>query len=272
MSKAPKPYPQHRANPPEKFRFKPGQSGNPKGRPKKQPAPKLDPLQQAFQDALIEESARPVTVNEGGKQITLPAHQAVLRAAHVAAIKGSAQAQRTLLQAYFEVERRAQAAHAASFGKAIELKILLEGELQKWVAAGRREEDIPFHPSDIEINYQTLEVLSHLPITAEQLKARADMIELRDELLKSIAIDVFVLGEVGENEVLSSALSFSRGMVAEMNEALPPRYRKDRHVWSPLRQRRQEENSGPDLTRQSANAQPTPSEEAELPGDSGCPS
>lgn len=272
MSKAPKPHPQRGANPPEKFRFKPGQSGNPKGRPKKQSAAKLDPLQQAFQDALIEESARLVTVNEGGKQITLPAHVAVLRATHVAAIKGSAHAQRTLLQAYFEVERRVQAAHAASFGKAIELKILLEGELQKWRAAGRREEDIPFHPSDVEINYQTLDVRYYLPLTGEQLKARADMIELRDELLKSIAVDEFLLHEVGENEVLSSALGFSREMVAQINDALPPRFRKDRHVWSPLPPLRQKGDNGPYLTHQNANAQPTPGEEGELPEDSDCPS
>lgn len=61
-----------KGNPPEAYRFKPGQSGNLKGRPKKSlPAGKLNPLEQAFQDALIAESQRLITVTEGGKQFTI---------------------------------------------------------------------------------------------------------------------------------------------------------------------------------------------------------
>lgn len=224
-----------RRAPPKETRFKPGQSGNPNGRPKKQRGPeKLDPLKQAFQDALIEESNRPVTLNEGGKQVTMPASTAVLRATHLAAIKGSSQAQRTLIHAYLDIEQRAQAAHAQLLGRALDLKITLEENLRKWIASGRDEQDIPIHPSDIEIDAQTLDVRHYAPLTAEGLRARCDLIEFRNELLKAIAFDEFILSQRGENEDLTARITETRSKVASVNARLSPRFRKDQYDWSTM--------------------------------------
>lgn len=217
-------------SPPEKHRFKPGQSGNPKGRPRKESrsAAKLNPLEQAFRDAFLEEANREITINEGGKQRTMTAHQGVVRSTVVSALKGSAHAQRTILQMGLEIERREQKAHSDLLGQALDLKQRLEVRRQLWIASGRREEDIPLHPDDIEIDPQTLEVRIHHAFTSEQLSARAELISARDEVLEWIARAESTLAEkeAGE-ELVQWGLEFAQKQLPVLNAALPPRLRRD---------------------------------------------
>lgn len=103
-----------RGKPPAQHRFRKGQSGNPKGRPRRKPEASDDPGVTRVTDALIlEEALRPVTVREGDKAITLPAIQAAVRALAIAAMKGNRLAQRDLATLVLEAEeRRVKAAGA----------------------------------------------------------------------------------------------------------------------------------------------------------------
>lgn len=217
--------------PPEASRFKPGESGNAKGRPKKAVPPgPLNPLEQAFRDALVKEGARLVTMNEGGKQVTMPASLAVLRSTYVAAIRGSAHAQKTLIMANLDVERRVQNAHVEMFRQALDQKLILEEQLFEWLASGRLEENKSIHPSDIEIDPVTLDVRLHVPPTAEMRDARDNLIKARDELLDQIAIWEAGLFQGGPHARVSAGLEQLREMLAKMNDALPPRLRRERRL------------------------------------------
>jgi len=93
-------------SPPRSTRFKPGQSGNPKGRPRKNAikptsaaagsgtgnAPLLE-----IEEAFLSELARTITVNEGGKATELTTEVGLIRAGNVSALKGSALSQKTML-------------------------------------------------------------------------------------------------------------------------------------------------------------------------------
>src|SRR5690606_1421835 len=77
--------------PPEHTRFKKGQSGNPKGRPKKD-APLVDDERSANALAL-REAERRISVREGGEVRAMTTIEAIYRAQCASALKGNAHAQ-----------------------------------------------------------------------------------------------------------------------------------------------------------------------------------
>jgi hypothetical protein len=76
--------------PPKRTRFKPGQSGNPKGRPPKR-ADKVTSNTDADR-IFLEEALRPVTVVENNKRRKVPAMRAVYRRTVQAALQGDLRA------------------------------------------------------------------------------------------------------------------------------------------------------------------------------------
>jgi|GEM_PF-6172724 len=83
--------------PPKETQYRKGQSGNPKGKPKgtrSRPRPPAERLA----SLMLEEAYRPVTINEDGREITLPMAQAVFRSLAAAASRGEARAQAMFLK------------------------------------------------------------------------------------------------------------------------------------------------------------------------------
>src|SRR5688572_30362761 len=94
--------------PPVHSRFKPGHSGNPRGRPKgaRNRVQPLGPLEERFKSLVLEEAYRPVNVKDSeGRQVTVPMAQAVMRAVGLNAVKGSQRAQRHFTELLSATER-----------------------------------------------------------------------------------------------------------------------------------------------------------------------
>src|SRR4029078_7462453 len=91
--------------PPAETRFKPGQSGNPRGRPKgaKNKLPALN--EERLKGIILAEAYRAIRINDGDKQIKVPMAQAIVRAVAVNAVKGQQRAQRLFTELLTSTER-----------------------------------------------------------------------------------------------------------------------------------------------------------------------
>ena len=77
--------------------FKPGQSGNPKGRPKRLPEPSLSLGEHSVHAATLRESRRPVSVRSNGASSQVLMLEAIVQAQMASAATGNALAQRDVL-------------------------------------------------------------------------------------------------------------------------------------------------------------------------------
>jgi hypothetical protein len=94
------------ARPPKEHRFKKGApSANPRGRPKKLRALDAFPAD-TVGDCVLAELSQLIQLTEQGKEVALPAHQAIVRRLLVLALKGNLKA----IQYLFELMDQASAA------------------------------------------------------------------------------------------------------------------------------------------------------------------
>jgi hypothetical protein len=166
----PVPYKVGYGRPPVEHRFRRGQSGNPRGRPRgASNKPKIDTgLGMRGAEALLREEAyRIVTLREGDKVIELPAIQAVFRAMGVSAMKGNRFAQRALAEMITKVEQEDFASRLDAFGTWVEYKREWGGAIERAQRAGI-EPPCPIpHPDDVILDPHTGGVSFAGPLTKE---------------------------------------------------------------------------------------------------------
>jgi len=156
--------------PPEANRFRPGQSGNPKGRPRgakaKPHAPALN--EERLKSIVIEEAYRLVTVSDPRGEVTIPMAQAVIRSLAVSAAKGNARAQRLFTELLSATETDNRRLHDEWLNTAIDYKVSWEQELDRRRRPGILAEDPIPHPDDIIIDVRQGTVRTIGPMTREE--------------------------------------------------------------------------------------------------------
>jgi hypothetical protein len=225
-------------NPPAQHRFRKGQSGNPKGRPRRA---RSEPRKvntgfgmKAAEEFLRIEAYRPVMVREGEQVIELPAIQAVFRSMGVSAMKGNRFAQKTLAEMVAKMEAEHYASKFELFGNMVEYKHKWDQEIERCRKAGLPEpEPIP-HPDDIILDPDTGEVKIMGPKTKEQ-KERNDLsIARRDIAQQDVTYYARRYRRARNSEVKAWYLEewhWEQRMFDIINDAIGPRYKaklKDR--------------------------------------------
>jgi hypothetical protein len=183
------PYEVGYGKPPAETRFKPGRSGNPKGRPKgaRNKRPALH--EERMKEILLDEAYRTIKVNDGAGQISVPMAQAIIRSLAVNAAKGNQRAQRLFTELLFTTERENKRLHDEWLDVAMTYKVEWDRELARRERLGIEGPQPLPHPDHVVINMRSGEVQINGPATKEE-KADYDMLcerkaaveEERDEL------------------------------------------------------------------------------------------
>lgn len=162
--------------PPTETRFRPGESGNPRGRPKgaKNKIPGLN--EERLKRIVLEEAYRTIKVRDGDRSVTVPIAQAVVRSLAVNAARGQHRAQRLFAEILSATETANRRLHDEGLATAINYKIGWERELERRKRLGIEAPDPIPHPDDLEIDLRTGEVVVKGPMTKED-KARIETIQ-----------------------------------------------------------------------------------------------
>ena len=167
--------------PPVASQFKKGQSGNPKGRTKKAKNKRPALNEERFKSIVLEEAYRAIKVHEGGKEVTIPMAQAIVRSMAVSAAKGNTRAAQLFAQMVKVVEEENKELYFSYFRSMLDYKDAWTKELQRREKLGvDGPEPIP-HPDDLVIDARKGKVTVRGPMTEAEkdMWLTADIVKAR---------------------------------------------------------------------------------------------
>jgi hypothetical protein len=147
--------------PPKSGQFRPGQSGNPGGRPRgRRGAAKANPHQitptsEPMKEFILEEAYRTIPVRDGERMVEIPMIQAVLRSVALNAAKGQQRAQRMFTDLLQCVEGDKRAFHTEVLMEAIKYKEEWEEKIKHCRERGLPDPELVPHPDNVIIDRDT---------------------------------------------------------------------------------------------------------------------
>jgi hypothetical protein len=156
--------------PPAHTQYKPGQSGNPAGRPRgaRKQLASPSPHAEHLKTLILEEAYRTIRINDENGEISISMAQAIIRSLAVNAARGSPRAQRLFTDLLTATERDKRRLKEEWLQTAIKYKIDWELELLRRKQLGIKAPDPIPHPDHIRIDFATGSVRITGPMTEEE--------------------------------------------------------------------------------------------------------
>ena len=187
------------AKPPVATRFKQGQSGNLKGRPKGAKNKRSAVFEERMKEIVLAEAYRTITVRDGDRNVTVPMAQAIIRSLAVNAAKGQHRAQRLFAELLGSTERARVALHERFFGAALDYKIAWERELARRETLDINDLPPPLpHPDHVVVDVRNGTIRIAGPATKEE-KAEWDDI-LREKTILEDSVTQLIEANKSETD------------------------------------------------------------------------
>ena len=210
--------------PPKHSRFRPGESGNPKGRPKGSKNKAQSPLAERMKDIIIDEAYRGISVRDGDRTVTVPMAQAVIRSMSLKAAKGDHRSQRLLAELLASTESANKLLHEEWFKTALEYKVDWTEELERRKRFGITDLPPPLpHPDHIKLDPRNGTVRIVGPMTEEEKADWDRIVQIRDSFQEEcdwLVAEIEKADEPDLLEVFKKDLELNRRILARANKAL----------------------------------------------------
>ena len=212
--------------PPESTRFKPGRSGNPRGRSKgsKNKHPSLS--EERIKTLILEEAYRTIPIIEKGRRVTISIMTAVLRAVAMNAAKGNNRAAHLLTTLVGKTEAENRKLATETFRSMINYKEAWVKELARRKHLGLKLPDPIPHPDDIIINAQKMDVQIKGPLTKDDIpryQLAAELLEVYEVINAENVEKLDSLPEGPEKEKLRRTIKGDKLLCAGLREHYGPR-------------------------------------------------
>lgn len=161
-------------SPPKGSRFKPGQSGNPNGRPKGAKNKRTQSYIDRVADIVIAEAHREIKVKENGETVSVEVIEAVMRSVVASALKGVAKSQKLMFEVLDAASRHKDERRDALLEAVLKYKERCQLEIERAKSEGRQPPDMVPHPNDLVVDPETGDVDLVGPLTYQQ-RAREDL-------------------------------------------------------------------------------------------------
>lgn len=210
------------SKPPIQTRFKPGQSGNPAGRPRGVKRSLLPSLaEERIKTLIMEEAYRTISIVDKGRRLDIPIIAAVLRTLAMNAIKGNNRAAHVFSTLVSRTEADNRKLASEGFVSALNYKDLWDKELERRKKLNLKlPAPIP-HPDDIIIDAQKMAFRIVGPMTRDDVaryQLAAQLLEAYELANVEIAEQIDALTEGSERQRLSRTLAKQTELVGQLRQ------------------------------------------------------